>query len=293
MRCEFEEKTYEQYHNMELVSGDKIFFPPGQLQEKSLGIDVALFSKNRKFWRLWGYYKWFMLWSFPTGISLSDLLEYALWEKLKDIINAEDFPTFKFNIFIQYKRPEYIKSARGKEYRFWMKPYFRYDILQHQQDILFSLEQKLDRKAIVTYAAPAFYKMNELLNFFSMGKLVENSNYVKPSALDGHTRWTYINGGIRGIAFSEPEENEGFSFWKELKEIREQTEGIRYENNTEFLEYTANMLVETLKDSGYYWRVFSRIIELLHLPEHRLGRNLIKIYTFLLITRVRWGIGYE
>ena len=67
MRCEFEEKTYEQYHNMELVGREKILFPPGQHQENLLGIDVALFSKNRKFWRMWGYYKWLILWPPATG----------------------------------------------------------------------------------------------------------------------------------------------------------------------------------------------------------------------------------
>jgi len=261
MKCEFEEKTYEQYHNLELIGKDKILFPPGQIQENKFGIDSALFSENERFWRIWWYYNWWIFPPIPRGVYLSDLLEDEFWEDLKDMIDAKDFPKFKFNIFIQYKRPEYIKSPRGKEYSSWTKPYFRYDLLQHQQDILLQLEKNVNRNAIVVYAAPAFYKMYDLLNYYTNGKLIENSNYVKPSKLNRHTRWTYINGGTNGLAFSESERIEGVSLLEEIRQIREQT--IDYESNSKFIEKTSDIIIKSIRDVKYLWKIFKKMMVLL------------------------------
>ncbi len=92
----------------------------------------------------------------PRGVYL-----WEVWEEFERIINDRDFPKFKFNIFIQYKRPEYIQSPRGTEYKDWGEPYFRYNILQHQQDILVQLEKNAGENAIVVYASPAFYRIKE------------------------------------------------------------------------------------------------------------------------------------
>ena len=284
MKCEFEEKSYEQFHNIELLNRSRIFFPPGQIQEHHLGIDCMLLTKNKKFWRLWGYYKWWLYPFPPPGVFLNDVF----WQELKNTIDAKDFPRFKFNVFIQYKRPEYIISVRGKEYRFWKCPYFRYDILQHQQDILIKLEQKVRDRAIVVYAAPAFHKKKDLFEYFAKRKLIENSNYVKPSSLIGHSRWTYVNGGIVGLAFSEPKEVESISFLKEIERIKE----VRYENNSEFIIETSRILIETVGEVEYYRKAFLRFLESFYIPEHPLGKALTNIYVILFLTKIRWGICY-
>jgi len=188
MKCEFEEKTYEQYHNIELLSESKIFYPPGQVQENILGFDSALFSKNLKFWKLWREIPLWreLLWQFwpfiPPGLYLNDLF----WDRFEETLDYRTKERFKFNVFIQYKRPEYIKSAKAKEYSYWNKPYFRYNITIHQHRALINIEKLASELAIVTYAAPAFCSNEELNNYFSSGKLIENSNYVKPSTLINH-----------------------------------------------------------------------------------------------------------
>ena len=131
-------KTYEQYHNSELLGKSNIIFPPGQVQENILGFDSVLFSINKYFWKLWRRIpRWRkLLWRFwsliPAGVYLDDIF----WEDLKEVIDKEIRVKFKFNIFIQYKRPEYLKSNRAKEFIHWRCPYYRYDIDIHQQQIL-------------------------------------------------------------------------------------------------------------------------------------------------------------
>ena len=170
MRCEFEERQFEQYLNMELVGKRKILYVPGLLFEKTLGIDAAIFSKNPKFWGLWSpYWKMppFMRWWKP-GVYL----DKNLWDLGEEELTNGTFPKFKFNLFIQHKRPVYIKSPLGREYRYWNLPYFRYDLTTHQQIILGKLEQNVTSNAIVVYACPAFWKFQELWKFFSKRKLI-------------------------------------------------------------------------------------------------------------------------
>ncbi|MHA1333086.1 MAG: hypothetical protein ACTSPL_03315 [Candidatus Odinarchaeia archaeon] len=286
MKCEFEEKIYEFYHNLELVDRERIIFPPGQVMEHDLGIDVALFSWNKKFWRIWGFKTSRAI---PTGIGWWPLLNEHQWEKLEAVINT--FSDFKFNIFLQYKRPKYITSIRGREYRWWGKPYFRYELLEHQQNILEQLELNARRNAIVAYASPAFYKWKDLSRYFEENRLIENSNYVKPDMLKRHRRWTYINSGTLGKAFSEPRDIENIFLLKEIRRIRGEISNVKHISNSEFIAKTSNQIVASLRETKNYWPIFSKRIERLPLPRHSLGRNLVKIYIFLFITRIRWGIG--
>ena len=177
---------------------------------------------------------------------------------------------------------------RGREYRFWNCPYFRYNILSHQQAILIKLEQKVKDRALVIYAAPAFYKEKDLLKYFAERKLIENSNYVKPRSLNSHSRWTYVKGGIIGLAFSEPSEVESISILRELERIK----GLQYKNNSEFIIETSRILIETIREIEYYRGAFFRTLESFYVPEHPLGKALTSIYVALFLTRIAWGICY-
>lgn len=50
MECEFEEKEYEGPLNNELLLGDPRIWSPGQVFEKYMGIDSALFVGSQLFW---------------------------------------------------------------------------------------------------------------------------------------------------------------------------------------------------------------------------------------------------
>ena len=289
MKCEFEEKTYEQYHNIELLGKSKIFFPPGQLQENILGFDSILFSKNRKFWKLWELLKW---WFWPP-VHRGVYLDNIFWDDLKEVINKEIRLEFKFNIFIQYKRPEYMKANRAKEFIYWKRPYYRYDIDIHQQQILRQIERQVNDQAIVVHAAPAFHTNKELFNYFDAGKLVENSNYVKPSILDNHQRWTYVKSGTKGWAFSKPERKESIKLINYIKIVKENVRGSEIESNSQFISKTSSILVESIRNTEYFSKAFDKIIEQIVLPEHPFGKKVIMIYVCLYLTKLRWGIYYE
>ena len=288
MKCEFEEKTYEQYHNIELLGKSKIFFPPGQIRENILGFDSALFSKNRKFWKLWGVLKWWFWPPVPRGVYLD-----IFWDDLKEIIDKEIRLEFKFNICVQYKRSEYMKSNRAKEFTYWRCPYYRYDIDVHQQQILSQIERRVNDQAIVVYAAPAFHTNKELFDYFGAGKLVENSNYVKPSILDNHQRWTYVNSGTVGWAFSEPEGKESIKLMNYINIVKENTRKSEIESNSQFISKTSSILVGSIRDTEYLSKVFDRLMEQIILPEHSFGKKVIMIYVCLYLAKLRWGIYYE
>ena len=61
MRAQYEEKTFESYFNSELSSRKIFYFPPGQVQEGSMGADTVAFTKSRSLWRRLGYPYWFNL----------------------------------------------------------------------------------------------------------------------------------------------------------------------------------------------------------------------------------------
>src|SRR5258705_611300 len=131
MTANFEEKSYEQFFNSELDSKTSVYFPLGQVQEGFLGFDVNAMSRNRRLWRLLGHPFWFFP-DFP-GVQLREIAD-EMERFLRVHIN--ELPRMKTNLLFQYKRPEYIKSALGTEWKHWKNPYYRYDIYMPQQNLL-------------------------------------------------------------------------------------------------------------------------------------------------------------
>lgn len=127
MLAQFKEKTFEKYFGHELARLTKVTFSPDQWDEALLGFDEAfhlpmlilhnlLRAPGRRRRNL-------------PGIELSEI------ERLGDELSAS-LPPFKFNLFVQYKRPEYLRSTIAREWASWHKPYFRYETTPHQQDAL-------------------------------------------------------------------------------------------------------------------------------------------------------------
>jgi hypothetical protein len=154
MQCEFEEKQYEQLMNIELAKKGQVY-PSGQCLESDIAIDAAVFFGDPVFWQTWRTQRKLMV---KPGLYLRK----EFWEIAEKGLKSNMFPKFKCNLFIQYKRPEFVSSPRGAEYSFWHEPYWRYEINQHQQDILHKLERRVSAYSIVTYACPCFRTYDEL-----------------------------------------------------------------------------------------------------------------------------------
>jgi len=286
MDCEYEEKQYEQLMNYELAEKGRIY-PAGQCLEKDIGIDAALFfSKNSKFWRKWNDSRSL---NFRPGVNLSR----KLWNIAERKLKSAAFPKFKCNLFIQYKRPESIKSPNGKQYPDWRHAYFRYKIRPHQQNTLAELERKTSPNAIVVYACASFSKIDALWKNAENNHLVENSNFVPPHTLIGHHCYTFINGTNGGKACSEPVKVKGIELLNELNKLIEEIDN--YEDNVQFMSVLAINLEKTIHDleNQETARWFHSIKKNMDIAEHRLARSLATIFAFNFVTNTTWAIGYR
>jgi hypothetical protein len=68
---------------------------------------------------------------------------------------------------------------------------------------------KINRRAVVCYAAPAFHRCTELYGHTAAGTVNQNSTFPTIAKLKGHTAWYYDRLGGRGVANPDPEEMAG------------------------------------------------------------------------------------
>jgi hypothetical protein len=218
VNCEFEEKQFEEALNLHLVSKCSLFYAPGQVLEHSLGIDAALYSRSRRFWRLFPQLSpWHarLFGLFPEGIEL----RRDWWQDLNEDI--EHFPPFKFNTFIQYKRPSYQRQETSAEWDHWRRPYFKYGLRPHQQHALEELASRIRTEGIVVYASPAFHKSAALWDAIKSGSLIDQTNFAEIFRLRDHEGYSYVSGGNAGLAHSEPEKIESTAFIQQIEKLRE------------------------------------------------------------------------
>src|SRR5262245_23462158 len=125
MLAEFEEKEVEGALNAQL-SGR--LWSPGQVLEYFVGFDAALDIESSLHWSLLGYT------TPPVGTTIS-----VLWwssPAAQAALSQRPPPPFRLNLFLQYKRPEYLRSPTAVEWPHWNAPYFRFNIVAHQQSAL-------------------------------------------------------------------------------------------------------------------------------------------------------------
>lgn len=255
MQIKFEEKTYENYFNIELDRRSEIFFPPGQVQEGFLGFDSSAYSKNHKLWHLLGFPFWFS--PHFQGSFLRDIADEM--EHYLNIV-IDNIPTMKANILFQYKRPEYITSSLGSEWSHWHQSYFRYEIYQHQQDLLNHIDIKLGNKVFIVYASPAINDLNDLVNKKQKDKIIEYSNFKRSRDLGGHQKNTYIESGTYSIAFSEPERTTNLNLIEELERLRND-DSTRDKNNRQFILNFQKQISAIMIQDLYYGESFRQLNE--------------------------------
>ncbi len=275
MKVHFEEKTYESYFNNELDSRSSVYFPPGQVLEGLLGFDASANSKNRGLWRHVGHPYWF----YPhfSGVNLRDIAQ-ELEEDFERI--NQNTPSIKTNLLFQYKRPSYITTANGKEWSHWNKEYYRYQIYAEQHKLLSKIDAAFGNKALVLYASPAINNLDDLVKFKLQKKIIESSNFTKASALNNHSKNTYINSGTFSIACSEPEQLESINLIDQL----ESSNVVHELNNKEFLINTKNIITESMAHSRPFQRLMNQYEEL---QEYSI------IYTFLTMKAFRETTGVQ
>ena len=107
-------------------------------------------------------------------------------------------PSNPISFIVQFKRPEYIASHAGKQWKLWRTPYYRFKIDSDQQRTLKRLEKNTAGEAIVRYAAPAFSTHQEMDLARLSEQVIASSGHVAPTVLSGHKVWTYVAAGSAG-----------------------------------------------------------------------------------------------
>ncbi|HVV53443.1 MAG TPA: hypothetical protein VHO06_27545 [Polyangia bacterium] len=203
--AEFEEKELEGPLNAQLTGGSGLIWTPGQVLEAIVGIDAALMVTDAAFWAAVGFGPappglpassfWWPDWPLPTA---------------RPLFSLRTPPPFSLNLFLQYKRPHYLK--RGKEWRHWHSPYFRFDLTPHQQVALEACANSLGAHGYVAYGSPAFSRRADLFAFQEQRALAANTHFAPVLRLSGHSRYTYVSAHSAGKGHSNPVTIEPASF---------------------------------------------------------------------------------
>lgn len=232
MKAQFKEKTFETAFVGELRLLTNELFAPDQCDEFFLGFDAAAhipweflppilpFMRRRRWGRLF-------------GITASEIGDFG--RRLNDRL-----PPFRLNVFIQFKRNEYLKTRNASEWLHWDAPYFRYKIEARQQRLMAKIADVAQGRAASVYAAAAFHLSDELFNFQANETVIENSNIASAELLTAHKVFSYNSAGYFGLGHSDPEEIRSPSIEEILEQSRE-SEGIPF---TKHLKVTAEFLNE-------------------------------------------------
>lgn len=289
MLAEFEEKQYEQHLNNALLKDKRLLFPPGQVLESHLGFDAALYTIHPKFWRHFPclYERFFWFWKrVPKGTCLPK----ELWNELEEVIE-ENLPKFKFNAFIQHKRPEYLSVPKSAEWSSWNSPYYRYKLIPHQQNALSKLESAIGNNGVVVYACPAFHTWKEFWAAVEHEEIIDKSNFCQAGKLDNHKVYTFQSPGSYGIAHSEPEKIESYDLSIRLEELSQSEPSV---SNMKHLVSLGDSIHSVLIEVQELSKIYNEIIEFLTqgYKDIKIFITLSRIYAFRFLTNTDIFIGY-
>ncbi len=136
------------------------------------------------------------------GVVLSRYSWDYIWSQRK---KRKKLPSFRLNVFIQAKRPQYGRYAPKAMRDLGLKsPFWRFEVTPHQQLALEKLQANLKSRAIVCYACPAFHQESKLHKWTVEPQMVENSTFPDVALLKGHSAWNFSEPGAHGVANAEP-----------------------------------------------------------------------------------------
>lgn len=223
--ADFEEKEYEIPLYLELADGSPYVWFPGQVLEKSLGFDGTLLTKNSTFWKMFSRSR-----INQSGIDLNSVATSLA-------INRQ-LPTFRCNLMLQVKRPQYLKNRVGGYSG--QSPYYRFTIKNAQQGTLENLGDIVGNRAFIGYASPAFHKLAQLYKHTIHSSLISHSSFIQSTHLNGHRHWAYSQPGTSGQALSVPKFINQEPFDSELERLAYQDHEWKAKN-----EHRGNLVLIT------------------------------------------------
>jgi hypothetical protein len=303
INSEFVEREYETLFVQEITKLGGSTWSPGQVQENLLGFDGGIWlppkflwqfgfpgngqtrKRLRDFFHSSSWWRWHFEEFGGTHINSQTVEE---WAKFAD----DFFPPRALNLFVQHKRPaQSTQDDVAGEH--WGKAYYEYRIDSHQQERLAKLEGALGQDAVVTYSCAAFLWKRELWQYESENRILANSNFVGPSKLTGHKRYTYVEPGHRGFANADPTPVNDEPFLERLRTAYERSESnfsslIRQAGQA----VTETMTEENLDDAILYRQILDRLAgpESGELSAHPILQNIKKVLAFCAVNSTSWSI---
>lgn len=294
MNVGYEEKTFETYFNMEL-SSQGFIFPFGQAQEGVFGTDASVdLNIKSELWKILNTQP------LNSKLSLADIEQY-----LNNQVN-NTLKTIKANILVQYKKPEWVSSAKARQRKEWGEPYFRYalrykltqnQILKNkreQLDILLDLEKQFGNQALVLYASPAHKDLNELLTAVKNQNLVKSTNFVRLSLLTkAHKHITYTKSGTMFKAHSEVETAERKTLQEHIEQI--ETHSLTNSDQINFLAKKISSVIDELPSENSLKQAFNLRMEMFDpkIKDFPLISSFTTLKAFTEITAMDWVIAFE
>jgi hypothetical protein len=197
---QFGERQFELAANLELLAGSGSFFAPTTSLEAHLAIDVAMTPGDPRVWSLLGVPP-------PRGAKMGSTI-FRHWP-----VDAPEgaSPPFLVSLFVQYKRSTHLTRATAAEWAVHNSPYWRVELSARQHRRLQEVESAVGPEAAVRYAAPKFWKHEEMWQYQGAGGITDNSLFVSPGAVGSrHERltWSPVR-GLVGHSEAEPLPVEG------------------------------------------------------------------------------------
>ena len=190
----FSERQYETNFHIELGSGGAGPFVPSQSMEWHVGIDAATNARDaHRIWRILNVH-------IPRRMPLSP----AIWPHLPCRFH-EQISGRLVSLFFQFKVPKYHDSKRSKYRVQFDAPYYSVAITQHQQRRLVELQRRVQSRALVRYASPAFWTRTDFDRYAGKRQILEQSAYIVPSRIKDHKKWMYAGPSGKVILNPDPE----------------------------------------------------------------------------------------
>lgn len=240
MWAEFKEKTFETAFVGELRLVTKFVYAPDQCDENFLGFDASAFVP-------WEFLPPILhcvrsrRWHHMVGISAKEIDQFG-----KELNRR--LPPFRLNLFLQFKRPQYLERKNAAEWSFWKQKYFRYKLESQQQKLLSKIGVIGKGRAVAVYAVPAFHKSDALFKHQIDNAVIENTNVLNAALLSGHSKCTFVKAGSSGMGHSEPEEISCQPIREIIDEHMSQ-EGVLFTRHIKDTADTIKQLFEDEEDS--------------------------------------------
>lgn len=152
------------------------------------------------------------------------------------------------SLFFQFKVPKYNDGKKAKYRAAFGTSYYEVKITGHQQNRLAELQKRVQARAIVRYASPAFWTRADFDTHAARRNVLSQSAYMIPSRVGTHKKWMYATPSGKAMLNPDPEEVDSEA-WESL--IAQMGERAQEESLRVHVRALAQALRDTQSEQAY------------------------------------------